>query len=288
VSDLVLDASLALQLFLEDETGRQYGLSVLVVAGWTCAGLFFASGKSAATVIPPAFGLPGVNLHTSTGWGSVPYWNAFVANLEMHGQGNFYDPRLDNAKQFPIAAKNHFGHVHSDNDMVSSKLAGLHLYQLSIPAPVPPPDSYNKDAAKRGLVLFSGKAQCSNCHQPGTFTDSGWNLHTPKEVRIDGFQANRAPDHRYRTSPLMMKKQIWCSTSSRFPQTWRSPSTKLGSHCKWAYCDLRLLLRVCHGTAAEHCSGGRPYIHLLPGLRLVGTPLRRLKADERKTHISSL
>jgi predicted nucleic acid-binding protein len=29
VSDLVLDASLALQWFLEDESGRQYGLSVL-------------------------------------------------------------------------------------------------------------------------------------------------------------------------------------------------------------------------------------------------------------------
>ena len=29
MSDLVLDASLALQWFLEDETGRQYGLSVL-------------------------------------------------------------------------------------------------------------------------------------------------------------------------------------------------------------------------------------------------------------------
>ena len=38
-----------------------------------------------------------MNLHTYTGWGSVPYWNAFVANLEMHGQGVFYDPRLDNA-----------------------------------------------------------------------------------------------------------------------------------------------------------------------------------------------
>jgi hypothetical protein len=29
VSDFVLDASLALQWFLEDESGRQYGLSVL-------------------------------------------------------------------------------------------------------------------------------------------------------------------------------------------------------------------------------------------------------------------
>ena len=29
MSDLVLDASLALQWFLEDESGRQYGLGVL-------------------------------------------------------------------------------------------------------------------------------------------------------------------------------------------------------------------------------------------------------------------
>jgi hypothetical protein len=29
-------------------------------------------GKPAATLIPPAFGLAGVNLHTWTGWGSVP------------------------------------------------------------------------------------------------------------------------------------------------------------------------------------------------------------------------
>ena len=174
---------------------------------------FRPDGKSAATLIPPAFGLAGVNLHTWTGWGSVPYWNAFVANLEMHGQGNFYDTRLDNAKQFPIAAKNHFGHVHSDNDMISAKLAGLHLYQLSIPAPVPPPGSYDKQAAQRGLVLFTGKAQCSSCHQSATFTDSGWNMHTPKEVCIDGFQSNRAPDHRYRTAPLA---GLWTHSTGGF------------------------------------------------------------------------
>src|SRR5262245_55123539 len=41
---------------------------------------FRPDGRSAATLIPPAFGLAGVNLHTWTGWGSVTYWNAFVAN----------------------------------------------------------------------------------------------------------------------------------------------------------------------------------------------------------------
>src|SRR5207247_10132646 len=54
-----------------------------------------------ATLIPPAFGLGGVNPHTWTGWGSVPHWNAFVANLEMHGVGRFFDSRLNNAAQFP-------------------------------------------------------------------------------------------------------------------------------------------------------------------------------------------
>src|SRR5947207_2361208 len=66
---------------------------------------FRPDGKSAATLIPAAFGLAGVNLHTYTGWGSVPYWNAFVANLEMQGSGRFYDPRLNNAAQFPVAAR---------------------------------------------------------------------------------------------------------------------------------------------------------------------------------------
>ena len=60
---------------------------------------FRPDGKPAATLIPPAFGLAGVNLHTWTGWGSVTHWNAFVANLEMHGQGTFYDPRLNDAAQ---------------------------------------------------------------------------------------------------------------------------------------------------------------------------------------------
>ncbi|HEY7174198.1 MAG TPA: hypothetical protein VH442_04715, partial [Micromonosporaceae bacterium] len=85
---------------------------------------FQPNGQSAATLIPPAFGLAGVNLHTWTGWGSIPYWNAFVAVLEMHGQGTFFDPRLDNAQQFPIAAENGFGHIMPKVDLVTPKLPG--------------------------------------------------------------------------------------------------------------------------------------------------------------------
>jgi hypothetical protein len=164
-----------------------------------------------ATLIPPAFGLGGVNLHTWTGWGSVPHWNAFVATLEMHGNGRFWDPRLsDGVEQFPIAATHGFGdlrlpsglYISPDDDMVTSKLQALQFYQLAIPSPQPAAGSFDPAAAARGDELFSGKAKCNNCHVEPLWSEPGWNLHTPAEICIDSFQANRAPDHRYRTSPI--------------------------------------------------------------------------------------
>ena len=167
---------------------------------------FRPDGKSAAVLIPPAFGLAGVNLHTWTGWGSVPHWNAFVANLEMHGKGRFFDPRLNNAMQFPIAAANGFGdlpHINPDDDLITKTLPALQFYQLAIAAPRPKPGrDFDPAAAKRGDELFSGKAKCNNCHVEPLWTEPGWNLHPASDICIDDFQANRAPDHSYRTSPL--------------------------------------------------------------------------------------
>jgi hypothetical protein len=174
---------------------------------------FRPDGKSAATLIPPAFGLAGVNLHTWTGWGSVTHWNAFVANLEMHGKGTFYDPRLNNAEQFPIAAREGFGNVRSDPDLITKRLAALHFYQLAIAAPTPPKGSFDKSAAARGRLIFNGKAQCATCHVPPLFTEPGWNIHTPAEIGIDDFQANRSPDRRYRTAPL---KGLWTHQKGGF------------------------------------------------------------------------
>jgi hypothetical protein len=163
---------------------------------------FRPDGQSAATLIPPAFGLAGVNLHTSTGWGSVTHWNGLVANLEMHGKGTFYDPRLNDAAKFPIAAANGFGDVRSDDDRITPKLAGLHFYQLAIPAPAPPRGSFDARAARRGAEVFAERAGCARCHVPPLFTEPGWNMHTPAEIGIDDFQARRSPDERYRTAPL--------------------------------------------------------------------------------------
>ena len=174
---------------------------------------FRPDGKSAATLIPPAFGLAGVNLHTWTGWGSVTHWNAFVANLEMHGQGTFYDPRLNNAEKFPIAAKNGFGNIRSTPDLITPKLAGLHFYQLAIPAPAPPAGSYDKEASTRGEALFNNQAKCATCHVPPIFTEPGWNMHKASEIGIDDFQAKRSPDEAYRTAPL---KGLWTHQKGGF------------------------------------------------------------------------
>jgi hypothetical protein len=163
---------------------------------------FRPDGGSAATLIPPAFGLQGVNLHTYTGWGSIPYWNAFVATLEMHGQGNFTDARLDDPNQFPIAAKNGFGHVRVAKDLVTPALPGLQYYQLSLQPPKPPKSSFNAAAARRGKAIFDGQGKCAGCHTPPNFTEGGWNLHTPQEICTDSFQADRSPTHMYRTTPL--------------------------------------------------------------------------------------
>ncbi len=163
---------------------------------------FQPNGQSAAVLIPPAFGLAGVNLGTWTGFGSTTYWNALVANLEMHGKGTFYDPRLNDAQQYPVAVKAGSNDVRNDPDLITSKLAALHFYQLAIPAPKPPEHFAEKDAAARGRALFEGKATCARCHVPPLFTEPGYNMHAPEEIGIDDFQASRSPTKMYRTAPL--------------------------------------------------------------------------------------
>src|SRR4029450_185861 len=110
-------------------------------------------------------GLAGVNAHTWTGnWGTVTYWNGFVANLEMHGSpGNFFDPRLDNRTRFPVAAANELGHVSAPPSppRIPTKLAALQVSQLAMPAPKPRAGTdFDAAAADRGRPVFDGKARC--------------------------------------------------------------------------------------------------------------------------------
>ncbi len=164
---------------------------------------FRPDGKTSAVLIPAAFGKAGVNEHTwATGWGDVTYWNAYVANLQMHGQGTFFDPRLEDAVKYPLAARAGLGHKRDAQDRITPKLAALHFYQLAIPAPTPPAGSFDPVGAARGGRLFVGAARCATCHVPPLFTEPGANSHTGAEIGIDDFHASRAPTGRYRTAPL--------------------------------------------------------------------------------------
>jgi hypothetical protein len=160
------------------------------------------SPAEAAALIPPAFGLAGVNMATFTGFGSATYWNAFVANLEMHGKGTFVDSRLGDAAQFPVAASAGFANVRSTPDLITAKLPALQVYQLAIPAPTPEPGSFDAAAAARGKTAFEGPAKCASCHFAPLFTEPGWNMHTGAEIGFDDFQSSRSPEKRYRTTPL--------------------------------------------------------------------------------------
>ena len=101
-----------------------------------------------------------------------------------------------------MATKSGSGNTRGTPDRLTPKLAALHFYQLSIPAPAAPAGSYNQAAFERGRTLFNGTAKCATCHVPPLFTEPGNNLHSPAEIGVDSFQADRSPTHMYRTSPL--------------------------------------------------------------------------------------
>jgi hypothetical protein len=157
---------------------------------------FNFDGKNGPSVIPPAYGLKGVTSVTYTGDGAeLAYWNRYVAVTQMHGHGSWVEPRL---------AEN----VQNPPDMVTSKLAALQAYQLSISSPPAPAGSFDAAAAARGQVVFDGAGKCSSCHAGTHFTDAPGKLHSPTEV-VSEPEPNGAPSFAsrsatkmYRTTPL--------------------------------------------------------------------------------------
>ena len=144
-------------------------------------------------MIPPAYGLAGVDLETFTGEGPVSYWNNYVAVTQMGGIGTFVDERLGID-------------IRADPDLVVPKLEALAAYQLSLEAPSPPPGSYDEGAAVLGRGLFEGAGQCSSCHTGDAFTDANSTLHSPEEVGQDPTLASRGTTGMYRTTPL---RGVW-------------------------------------------------------------------------------
>jgi mono/diheme cytochrome c family protein len=145
-------------------------------------------GKSTPLVLPPAYGLAAVKNEVFTAEGPISYWNAYVAVTQMHGHGNFSDPRLGiDIRQEP--------------DMVGPKLAALRAYQHSLAAPAAPAGSVDAAAAARGQAVFN--QSCATCHVGGNATDNNSGvLHDAAETGMSNAYALRTANKKYRTTPL--------------------------------------------------------------------------------------
>jgi mono/diheme cytochrome c family protein len=158
------------------------------------------NSPSLPIVIPPIYGLKGVDFETFTADGPISYWNSYVGVGQMGGQGSFSDPRIKVA-------------ITQTPDLVTPKLAALLEYQLSLRTPEPPANSFDRGAATRGQRLFLKEAGCATCHKAPNFTDvsSGPSrkvpfLHEPAAVGMDPAYAARTATKKYRTTPL---RALW-------------------------------------------------------------------------------
>jgi len=158
---------------------------------------FNPDGLNGPQVIPPAFGLAGVNRITSTGDGEdIAFWNRYVGVTQMGGHGTFTEPRTG------------VNVTNGTDDLISRKLPGLPAYQLTLAPPAAPAGSFDAAAASRGQALFAGKASCSACHSGPEFTDANLRLHPvgdamgePGPAGVPSY-ASRSATKQYRTSPL--------------------------------------------------------------------------------------
>jgi hypothetical protein len=159
---------------------------------------FNLDGKNGPQVIPPAYGLKGINRITSTGDGTdLAYWNRYVGVTQMGGHGTFSEPRTGVSV------------TKGTDDLISAKLPALQAYQLSLLAP-PAPANFDAAAANRGSILFSaaGKAKCATCHSGAEFTDANTRLHPVSDAVSEADEpsgasyASRSATKQYRTTPL--------------------------------------------------------------------------------------
>lgn len=170
-------------------------------------------------VIPPAFGLLGVDKGIFTGdgdtahepTGPTAYWNRYVGVVQMHGHGTFFDERLIiNGKPLSV------DHRVAGDDRITPILPQLEAYQWSIPAPSVASDGakwgvaadLNPQAISRGKALFEGQAQCIACHSGPKFTDvNSFGLRLPgASVALDKNYIKFSATKQWRVTPL---KGIW-------------------------------------------------------------------------------
>ena len=161
---------------------------------------FNQDGINGPQVIPPAYGLQGINKIISTGDGDdLAYWNRYVGVTQMGGHGSFSDSRIG-VKGVNV--------TNGTDDLITAKLPALQAYQLSIAAPPPPAGSFDATAAARGKLVFNTAGKCATCHTGDKFTDANTRLHPPTDAASEPepngapSYASRSATRQYRTAPL--------------------------------------------------------------------------------------
>ncbi len=158
---------------------------------------FNQDGINGPRVIPPAYGLSGIQRITSTGDGvDIAYWNRYVGITQMGGHGSFSEPRTG------VSVTN------GTDDLITAKLPALQAYQLSLNAPPAPAGSFDATAAARGQLVFNGAGTCGTCHSGTEMTDANSRLHPASDVVSEpepngvASYASRSATKQYRTAPL--------------------------------------------------------------------------------------
>jgi hypothetical protein len=170
-------------------------------------------------VIPPAFGLVGLDKAIFTGDGDtahepagpVAYWNRYVGVTQMHGHGTFSDERvIINGK--PLSVDHRVG----GDDLITPILPQLEAYQWSIPAPSLAQDGaqwgvaadLDTEATTRGKGVFEGQAGCATCHSGTSFTDVNTvGLHPASDsVALDKNYLKFSATKQWRVTPL---RGVW-------------------------------------------------------------------------------
>jgi hypothetical protein len=223
-----------------------------VLAGWGPNGIrcelfldgkgFRPDGKTAAVLIPPAFGLAGVNLHTWTGWArsrsgtlSSRFWRC-TARAPIWMRGWTTRRRSRSRRAQPVGAypqRSRPGHVQAGR----TSAVPARCWRRCRPRRL-----RRAGGGARPAPVRRRRELQQHCHVPPLFTEPGWNMHTGAEIGIDEFRPAARP-----TSATALAR---CAVS---------PATSAG-----------LLPR----RALPHlgCGGGPPRRHFSPGAEAGAAP----------------
>ena len=164
---------------------------------------FRPDGKSAATLIPAAFGLAGVNLHTYTGWGGVVALervrrqprDARQGHVRRRATGRSAAASRRGAGRIRQRAQRSGSHHRRSCRRCSSTSCRFRRRCRRTARSIARRPRGARRSSTAGRTARRVMCRRSSPSRAGTCTP-------PAEIGIDDFQSSRSPDRRYRTTPL--------------------------------------------------------------------------------------